>query len=211
MNAVLNGADWQVSGAAGARKSDFRGRMIVTVAPDENPDFAEQLVRAGRRYATALDLDWAVVCVETPPLLSDPKLERDSRLEIFRLAESLGAETVTLDAAVPAVAVAAYAKLHGIQTIVVGAAGSLSRRRLLRRSTMASLVKQCGGAEIIVSYPLINGCHACQRVGVARYGWDFDATGKFLRTTYIPTPPPPKILPKPRGQQPPPAPGTPQQ
>jgi hypothetical protein len=68
-----------------------------------------------------------------------------------------------------------------------------------------------GGAEIIVSYPLINGCHACQRVGVARYGWDFDATGKFLRTTYIPTPPPPKILPKPRGQQPPPAPGTPQQ
>jgi two-component system sensor histidine kinase KdpD len=150
MNAVLNGADWQVFGAAGATKSDSRGRMIVTVAPDENPDFAEQLVRAGRRYATALDLDWAVVCVETPPLLSNPKLERDSRLEIFRLAESLGAETVTLDAAVPAVAVAAYAKLHDVQMLLVGAAGSLSRRRLLRRSTMASLVTLCGGAEIIV-------------------------------------------------------------
>jgi two-component system, OmpR family, sensor histidine kinase KdpD len=150
MNAVLNGADWQISGAAGASKSDSRGRMIVTIAPDENPDFAEQLVRAGRRYAVALNLDWTVVCVETPPLLSNPKLERDSRLEVFRLAESLGAETVTLDAAVPAVAVAAYARLHGIQTIVVGAAGSVSRPRFLRRSTMASLLRQCGGAEIVV-------------------------------------------------------------
>jgi hypothetical protein len=50
-----------------------------------------------------------------------------------------------------------------------------------------------GGTEFIVSYPLINGCHACQHVGVARFGWDFDASGKFLRTVYIPTPPPPKL------------------
>ncbi len=65
------------------------------------------------------------------------------------------------------------------------------------------------GTEFIVSYPLINGCHACQHVGVARFGWDFDASGKFLRTIYIPTPPPPKILPRPHtplGQQPAPYP-----
>jgi len=54
-----------------------------------------------------------------------------------------------------------------------------------------------GGTEFIVTYPLINGCHACQHVGLARFGWDFDASGKFLRTVYIPTPPPPKILPRP--------------
>jgi len=50
-----------------------------------------------------------------------------------------------------------------------------------------------GGMQFVVTYPLINGCHACQHVGLARFGWDFDATGKFLRTTYIPTPPPPKL------------------
>ena len=61
------------------------------------------------------------------------------------------------------------------------------------------------GTELIVTYPLINGCHACQRVGVARYGWDFDGSGKFLHTTYIPTPPP-RILPKPSGAQTPPGP-----
>ena len=44
-----------------------------------------------------------------------------------------------------------------------------------------------GGKRFIVSYPLINGCHACARVGVARFGWDFDAGGKFLRTVYVPT------------------------
>lgn len=50
-----------------------------------------------------------------------------------------------------------------------------------------------GGTELVVSYLLINGCHACAHVGVARFGWDFDASGKFLHTTYIPTPPPPKL------------------
>jgi two-component system, OmpR family, sensor histidine kinase KdpD len=150
MNAVLNGADWQISDPGGPVKSDSRGRMIVTVAPDEDPDFAEQLVRAGKRYAVALDLDWTVVCVETPPLLSNLKLERDSRLEVFRLAESLGADTVTLDAAVPAAAVAAFAGLHGIHTIIVGAARSVGRPRIFRRSTMASLLKQCSAAEIVV-------------------------------------------------------------
>ena len=48
-----------------------------------------------------------------------------------------------------------------------------------------------GGTQLIVTYPLLNGCHACQHVGLARFGWGFDAKGNFLRTTYIPTPPPP--------------------
>jgi hypothetical protein len=50
-----------------------------------------------------------------------------------------------------------------------------------------------GGTEFIVPYSLLEGCHACAHRGIARFGWDFDATGKFLRTTYIPTPPPPKL------------------
>lgn len=50
-----------------------------------------------------------------------------------------------------------------------------------------------GGTEFIVTYMVLDGCHACGHLGLARYGWDFDAKGKFLRTTYIPTPPPPKL------------------
>lgn len=65
-----------------------------------------------------------------------------------------------------------------------------------------------GGTEFIVSYRLINGCHACQHVGLARFGWDFDASGKFLRTVFIPTPPPPKLIRPTRQPQAPPAPPT---
>jgi hypothetical protein len=51
-----------------------------------------------------------------------------------------------------------------------------------------------GGTEFIVNYPVINGCHACDRVGNARYGWEFDATGKFLRTVYVAAPVAPRSL-----------------
>ena len=63
-----------------------------------------------------------------------------------------------------------------------------------------------GGTEFIVNYPLINGCHACEHVGLARFAWDFDAKGKFLRTMYIPTPPPPKLMRPQREQRPQPSP-----
>lgn len=42
-----------------------------------------------------------------------------------------------------------------------------------------------GGTQFIVSYLFINGCHACARVGYARFAWEFDSSGKFLRTAYI--------------------------
>lgn len=67
-----------------------------------------------------------------------------------------------------------------------------------------------GGIQFIVSYPLINGCHACQHVGLARFGWEFASTGKFLRTTYIATPPPPKLM-RPERQPPATAPAQPPQ
>lgn len=51
-----------------------------------------------------------------------------------------------------------------------------------------------GGTEFVVYYPVINGCHACERLGRARFGWDFDASGKYLRTVYIPAPVPPRHM-----------------
>ena len=69
-------------------------RILVAVGPDEQ---AEQLVRAGKRMADALDAGWTVVYVETPALLRLSEAERDRRIDVLRLAESLGAEAVTLD------------------------------------------------------------------------------------------------------------------
>jgi hypothetical protein len=41
-----------------------------------------------------------------------------------------------------------------------------------------------GGIQFTVEYPLINGCHACARAGIAIFNWNFDAKGKFLGTAF---------------------------
>jgi hypothetical protein len=41
-----------------------------------------------------------------------------------------------------------------------------------------------GGTQFVVGYPLINGCHACARAGLAIFTWNFDAQGKFLGTSF---------------------------
>jgi hypothetical protein len=48
-----------------------------------------------------------------------------------------------------------------------------------------------GGVQFTVGYPLINGCHACERVGYAMFNWNFDSNGKFLGTKFIGMTPPP--------------------
>ena len=41
-----------------------------------------------------------------------------------------------------------------------------------------------GGVQFTVAYPLRNGCHACATAGRAIFNWNFDATGKFLGTSF---------------------------
>jgi predicted secreted protein len=42
-----------------------------------------------------------------------------------------------------------------------------------------------GGLRFMVRYRLLNGCHACELAGYALYAFEFDKTGRFLRTSYI--------------------------
>jgi hypothetical protein len=42
-----------------------------------------------------------------------------------------------------------------------------------------------GGIQFVVSYPLLNGCHACERAGFAIFTWNFDHAGKFLGTSFM--------------------------
>jgi hypothetical protein len=49
-----------------------------------------------------------------------------------------------------------------------------------------------GGVQFVVSYPLLNGCHACASAGAAIFTWNFTAQGKYLGTTFIGLTPPPR-------------------
>ena len=124
-----------------------RDRFLIAIAPD---DQAEQLVRVGKRFADALDAEWVVVSVETPQLLKLSELKRNRRIEVLRLAESLGAETVTLDGPSAAVSLIEYARLRNITRIVVGEAKRTGWRAWLRQSTAIVLVQRGRGFDVSV-------------------------------------------------------------
>ena len=69
-----------------------------------------------------------------------------------------------------------------------------------------------GSQRFLFFYPLLDGCHACARIGVANYWWDFDAQGKFMGTKLsnagrVP-PPARRSRPQPPAQTPNAQPGT---
>jgi two-component system sensor histidine kinase KdpD len=124
-----------------------RDRFLIAVAPD---DQAESLVRLGKRFAAALDAEWTVVSVETPAMLRLSEAERNRRIDVLRLAESLGAETVTLDGPTPADAILEYARLRNATRIVVGQPNPRGLGALWRRSTATELMRRGSGFDVSV-------------------------------------------------------------
>jgi len=122
-------------------------RVMVAVGPDEQ---AEQLVRAGKRLADALDAEWTVVYVETPWLLRLSDADRNRRIDVLRLAESLGAETVTLDGPTAAETLLEYARTRNATRVVVGAPKRRGWRAWLRPSTSVQLLRRARGFDVIM-------------------------------------------------------------
>ncbi|MEQ1802985.1 MAG: sensor histidine kinase KdpD [Gammaproteobacteria bacterium] len=127
-----------------------RDRLLVAIGPD---DQAEQVIRAGKRLADALDAQWTVVSVETPHLLRLPEAARNRRIDLLRLAESLGAETVTLDGRSAADTVLEYAHTRNSTRIVVGAPKRHGLRAWLRPSTATELVRRTRGLDVLTISP----------------------------------------------------------
>jgi two-component system, OmpR family, sensor histidine kinase KdpD len=123
-----------------------RDRVLVAIGPDKQ---AEQVVRAGKRIADGLDAQWTVIYVETPDLLRLPAAERNRRIDLLRLAESLGAETVTLDGPTAAQTLLEYARTRGATRLVVGAPKRRGLRAWWRPSTTTELVRKAHGLDVI--------------------------------------------------------------
>ncbi len=156
-----------------------RDRLLAAIGPDEQ---AEQVIRAGKRLADALDAQWTVVYVETPELLRLPERERNRRIDLLRLAESLGAETVTLDGPTAAEAVLEYARTRNTTRIVVGAPKRRGLRALLRPSTATELVRRTQGVDVLTISPkpvradrppveVASDAGPKQPIRWERYGW----------------------------------------
>ena len=122
-------------------------RILVAIGPDEQ---GERLVRAGKRAASALHGDWIVVYVETPDLLRLSEEKRNERIALLRLAESLGAEAVTLGGSSAGEALANYARERNVTRIMIGRPRRPLWRRLFRPSTYGELLAGTEGIDLHV-------------------------------------------------------------
>ena len=122
-------------------------RLLVAIGPDEQ---SERLVRAGKRMATAMHAEWIVVFVETPDLLRLSEAERDRRIALLRLAESLGAESVTLGGSSVGEELANYALTRNVTRILIGRPRRPLWRRLFTPSTYGELLARTRDVDIHV-------------------------------------------------------------
>ncbi len=122
-------------------------RLLVAVSTGPN---AARLVRAARRLADRLRAEWVVVYVETPAELRLPKEDRDRVWQTLRLAERLGAETVTLSGEEPAAEILRYARRRNVSKIVVGKPTRARWRDYLFGSVRDQLERQSGDIDVYV-------------------------------------------------------------
>ncbi|NTU77929.1 MAG: sensor histidine kinase KdpD [Chloroflexales bacterium] len=122
-------------------------RLLVGISSGPS---AERLVRAARRMAAGLHAEWIVAYVETPGELRRPEAERARVIQTLRLAEQLGAETVTLSAANAAAELLAYARTRNISKIVIGKPERPRWKDLLFGSVADDLLRTSGVIDISV-------------------------------------------------------------
>ena len=122
-------------------------RVLVCVSPSP---FAGQLVRAGRRLATRLGAEWIVAYVETPASARLAQPARDRVVQTLRLAEQLGAETVTLSGPTMSEEILAYSRARNVSKIVIGKPARSLWKRILLGSIVDALVRGSGEIDIYV-------------------------------------------------------------
>ncbi|MFZ2301524.1 MAG: sensor histidine kinase KdpD [Gallionella sp.] len=122
-------------------------RMLVCIGPG---GAAENLVRAAYRLAQLLKAEWIVVYVETTKLLRLSREQRDAILRTLKLAEELGAETVTLSGQKLTDEVIAYARTRNATRIVLGKPTLSGWKRWLFGSMVDTIVRQARDIDIHV-------------------------------------------------------------
>jgi two-component system sensor histidine kinase KdpD len=120
-------------------------RLIVSIGPSP---FSAKLIRAAKRMAERLQAEWIVVFVETPSFANAPADARERVFSSLRLAEQLGAETVTLTGERVADALLRYARSRNVSKIVLGKRQAPLWKRLLRGSVLDELIEASADIEI---------------------------------------------------------------
>jgi two-component system sensor histidine kinase KdpD len=108
------------------------------------------LIRYARRQADRLRVPWAAIYVETARTHRLADAERDRIAEHLRLAERLGASTITIPGRNIAEEVVAYAQANNITQIVIGKSDRPRWFELVHGSVVHELVRKTGPISVHV-------------------------------------------------------------
>ena len=122
-------------------------RLLVCVGP--NPGCLD-LIRAAQQMANRLQTAWFAVYVEDPKMLRLPEAERNRAVYNLRLAEQLGAETITLRGRSIAAEIVTFARQRHISKIIAGKPHRPRWRELLFRSPVDELVRLSGDIDVFI-------------------------------------------------------------
>jgi two-component system sensor histidine kinase KdpD len=122
-------------------------RLLVCISA--NP-LSERLVRTGRRLATQLNVEWFALYVETPQHARLSEAERDRVARTMRLAEELGAKTVTVPGQSIADSILLYARSHNVTKIIVGKSLGIRWSDLLRGSVVDRIIHHSDEIDVYV-------------------------------------------------------------
>lgn len=121
-------------------------RLLVCVGP--SPTTA-RVIRTARRMAAALDAPWLAVSVDlTGEPASSPRKQQVS--QHFRLAERLGAETVTLAGQDFTETILDYARSRNVTKILIGKTNQPRWRRLLIGTVVDDVLEKSGDIDVYV-------------------------------------------------------------
>ena len=120
-----------------------RDRFLVCISP--NPS-AIRLIRAGKRIASDLGVEWNVVYVET---LSQLRQDDNGRLsEMLRTAEKMGAHVARLSGQDIAETLVSYARANNITKIIIGKPEKPRWRDFIFGSLIDKLARKCQEIDI---------------------------------------------------------------
>ncbi len=122
-------------------------RLLVCVGP--NPR-SIRLIRAAKRMAAGLRAEWIAVYVEAPHKVKPSESDLRQLAQHMRLAESLGAETVTLTGSNASEEILSYARDRNVTKIITGKPTHPRWKDKLFGSMLDELVRGSGDIEVYV-------------------------------------------------------------
>jgi two-component system sensor histidine kinase KdpD len=120
-------------------------RLLVCISPGS---VSERLIRTARRLADELKAEWYAIYVETPQQVRMPTEQRDRVDRMLRLAEELGAKSVTIPGQSVADTVTGYARIQNVTKIIIGKSRRPRWVEWLRGSVADQLIRQSGPIDV---------------------------------------------------------------